>query len=266
MSVDSTPTSSDVEHGDAGCNTEVRQRLRGGAARYGTLSAALVLALYLSWSVTSGRHPAAEILPAASRKLGEGQGNPTATFNTTMGDFVVELYLDRMPLTVSNFVDLCQTGFYDGLHFHRVIKDFMIQFGCPHSRDMSSQWIGRGGPDVKPFKNLASSQMEDRLDGGRIKDEFLTHDENLPGTLSMANTGQPDSGGSQFFINVANNSFLNWWTQDGGKHPVFGKVVENYALVKQISMVATDQQNRPNKDIMVKNCTVSGLPTDIVSS
>jgi cyclophilin family peptidyl-prolyl cis-trans isomerase len=72
--------------------------------------------------------------------------NPTATFDTTKGSFTVEIFEDKMPITAKNFLDLAKSGFYDGLHFHRVIDGFMIQFGCPHSADPSSPRAGTGGP------------------------------------------------------------------------------------------------------------------------
>ena len=72
--------------------------------------------------------------------------NPTATFETSLGNFQVELFLDKMPITAQNFIDLARSGFYDGLHFHRVINGFMIQFGCPHSKDPASRSAGTGGP------------------------------------------------------------------------------------------------------------------------
>ena len=120
--------------------------------------------------------------------------NRTATCETTLGTFEVELFTDKMPLTAGNFVKLAKAGFYDGLHFHRVIKDFMCQFGCPHSRDPKSGRAGTGdGPD------------------GTIKDEHPADAKisNEPGTLSMANTGSPNSGSCQFFINTVHNDFLD---------------------------------------------------------
>src|SRR3954462_3032955 len=112
--------------------------------------------------------------------------NPTAVCETSLGSFTVELFVDKMPITAGNFVDLAKSGFYDGLHFHRVINKFMIQFGCPHSKDPNSSRAGTGGPPH-----------------GTIQDEFRDDAKisNEPGTLSMANTGAPNSGGSQFFIN-----------------------------------------------------------------
>ena len=81
--------------------------------------------------------------------------NPTATFDTTMGEFTAEIYLDRVPITASNFIDLAQSGFYNGLHFHRVIPNFMNQFGCPYAKDPKSQKAGMGNPpDGTPIVNV----------------------------------------------------------------------------------------------------------------
>ena len=109
--------------------------------------------------------------------------NPTATCETTLGTFEVELFLEEMPITAQNWIDLAKSGFYDGLHFHRVISGFMCQFGCPHSSDPQSPRAGTGGPP-----------------NGTIEDEHPDEHRfsNDPGTLSMANTGRPNSGGSQF--------------------------------------------------------------------
>ena len=98
-------------------------------------------------------------------------GNPIATFDTTEGTFKAEIFLDKMPITAQNFIDLANDGFYNGLHFHRVIANFMIQFGCPNSKDPDSPMAGRGGPPH-----------------GTIQDEFLDDAKlsNEPGTLSMA--------------------------------------------------------------------------------
>lgn len=146
--------------------------------------------------------------------------NPIATFDTSEGTFKAEILLKEMPITAKNFIDLAKAGFYDGLHFHRVIPGFMLQFGCPHSKDPNSPRAGTGGPAH-----------------GCIKDEHRADAKisNQPGTLSMANTGQPNTGGSQFFINTADNSFLDWWdTRTPSQHPVFGKVTDGLPVVKKI--------------------------------
>jgi len=168
--------------------------------------------------------------------------NPTATFETSAGSFTVELFADTMPLTSGNFINLAKDGFYDGLHFHRVIKNFMIQFGCPHSSDPNSPRAGTGGPPH-----------------GNIKDEFLDNAQfsNEVGTLSMANTGRPNSGGSQFFINTAHNAFLDWFnTSTPSKHPVFGRVTEGLDIVNAIGNTRTGAGDRPNPPVKVISVTV----------
>merc|ERR1740133_652102 len=172
--------------------------------------------------------------------------NPVATLSTSLGDIEAEIFLDRVPITASSFIDLCQSGFYEGVHFHRVIPGFMNQFGCPNAKDPKSSRAGTGGP-------------ERRSNGGNIKDENISKDTNAPGTLSMANTGQPNSGGSQFFMNVADNKNLDWFSGGQSKHPVFGKITTNFELVTTISKVPTRQDN-PIKPIKMESITISGLP------
>ncbi len=140
--------------------------------------------------------------------------NPNATLETSLGNIQVELFMDQMPATAGNFVKLAKSGFYDGLHFHRVMEGFMLQFGCPHSRDPNSARAGTGdGPE------------------GTIADEHAAKLSNEPGTLSMANTGQPNSGSCQFFINAVHNAYLDWFTPGPSKHPVFGKVTDGMDVV-----------------------------------
>jgi cyclophilin family peptidyl-prolyl cis-trans isomerase len=167
--------------------------------------------------------------------------NPTATFDTSMGTFKAEIYRDQMPITAENFISLVKTGFYDGLHFHRVIKDFMIQFGCPYSKDPDSPRCGTGGP---PHGNI----QDEHLENAKFSNE--------PGTLSMANTGRPDSGGSQFFINTKHNSFLDWFTSGQSKHPVFGRVTDGMDVVRAIESTETNPQDRPLTPVKVERITV----------
>ena len=166
--------------------------------------------------------------------------NPTAVLNTSLGDITIELLTDKMPLTAGNFIKLAKSGFYDGLHFHRVIDNFMIQFGCPHSRDPMSPRAGTGdGPD------------------GRIKDEHPPDAKisNARGTLSMANTGQPNSGSCQFFLNVVDNPYLDWFSPGPSKHPVFGKITGGMDVVQKIEGSPT-RQDRPNTPIKMIKVTV----------
>jgi cyclophilin family peptidyl-prolyl cis-trans isomerase len=167
--------------------------------------------------------------------------NPTATLETSLGAMTVELYADKMPITVGNFTKLAKDGFYDGLHFHRVIEGFMVQFGCPHSRDPQSRRAGTGnGPD------------------GCIKDEHPTAHKlsNEPGTLSMANTGQPNSGSCQFFINTVHNAYLDWFTPGASKHPVFGKVTGGMDVLKKIEEVPTVDGDRPKTPVQMIRITI----------
>jgi cyclophilin family peptidyl-prolyl cis-trans isomerase len=167
--------------------------------------------------------------------------NPTATFDTTKGSFTVEIFEDRMPITAKNFLDLAKSGFYDGLHFHRVINGFMIQFGCPHSADPSSPRAGTGGP---PHGTIPDEHPEN----AKLSNE--------PGTLSMANTGRPNSGGSQFFINTVHNHYLDWFSPGPSKHPVFGKVIEGMDVVKAIETTPTGAGDRPVEPVQVRSITV----------
>jgi cyclophilin family peptidyl-prolyl cis-trans isomerase len=168
--------------------------------------------------------------------------NPTATLETSLGTFEVELFLDKMPITAGNFVKLAKSGFYDGLHFHRVINRFMLQFGCPHSRDPKSGRAGTGdGPD------------------GTIKDEHPPAHKlsNEPGTLSMANTGRPNSGSCQFFVNTVHNDYLDWFTPGQSKHPVFGKVIAGMDVVHAIEKTPTDSNDRPKTPVKMIKVTVN---------
>ena len=145
---------------------------------------------------------------------------------TNKGNITIELYSD-MPITAGNFEKLAKQGFYNGAIFHRIIDGFMIQGGDPEG-------TGTGGP------------------GYAIKDEFSKnseHNKNNRGTISMANAG-PNTGGSQFFINLADNNFLD------GKHPVFGKVVEGMGVVDAIAKVETDANDRPVQEVRIIKASV----------
>lgn len=167
--------------------------------------------------------------------------NPIAVFETSKGTFKAEIFKEQMPITANNFISLAKEGFYDGLHFHRVIKGFMIQFGCPHSKDPNSNRAGTGGPPH-----------------GTIQDEHPAEHKisNEPGTLSMANTGRPNSGGSQFFINTVHNSYLDWFTPGPSKHPVFGKITEGMDVVQKIESAQTASGDRPAEPIQMKKITI----------
>ena len=167
--------------------------------------------------------------------------NPTATFQTSLGTFKAEIYLDTMPITAQNFIDLAKSNFYDGLHFHRVINGFMLQFGCPHSKDPQSPRAGTGGP---PHGTIQDEHPEN----AKFSNDSLT--------LSMANTGRPNSGGSQFFVNTVHNHYLDWFTPGPSKHPVFGKVTEGGDVVKAIEGVETDGRDNPVTPVQMVSITI----------
>ena len=168
--------------------------------------------------------------------------NPTVNFETSLGNFTAEIFLDKMPITAANFLKLAKEGFYDGLHFHRVIGNFMIQFGCSHSKDPNSPRCGTGD---SPF--------------GRIPDEHPANQKlsNEPGTLSMANTGQPNSGSCQFFVNTVHNAYLDWFSPGNSKHPVFGKITDGLDVVKKIETTPIGDRDRPKTPVKMVKVTVN---------
>lgn len=149
------------------------------------------------------------------------------TLRTNKGDIVLEMMEQDAPNTVANFAKLIASGFYDGTKFHRVIKDFMIQGGDPLTKDdtQASAW-GTGGP------------------GYKFADEIHANNKNNIGTIAMANAG-PNTNGSQFFINTANNNFLD------GKHTVFGKVTSGMEVVQKIEDVETSASDRPIEPVVI---------------
>jgi len=162
------------------------------------------------------------------------QENTTVVLKTNKGDITIELYTKDMPITAGNFLKLARENFYDGVKFHRVIDGFMIQGGDPLTKDDSqvAHW-GTGGP------------------GYAIPDEFGPHYSNVRGTISMANAG-PNTGGSQFFINTADNTFLD------GKHPVFGRVTAGTDVVDTIAKMKTGTRDIPVEPIVIEDVAVEG--------
>lgn len=160
--------------------------------------------------------------------------NPIVTIEMENGDIMkAELYPDIAPISVSNFISLIQKDFYDGLIFHRVIKGFMIQGGCPDGN-------GTGGP------------------GYHIKGEFAMNGVDNPlkhekGVLSMARAMHPDSAGSQFFIMHETSPHLD------GQYAAFGKIIEGQDVVDKIAEVATDYSDRPREDQVMKKVTVDTM-------
>lgn len=159
--------------------------------------------------------------------------NPSVTVDTNMGSFDIELFEDKAPITVKNFLGYVDDKFYSGTIFHRVIDGFMIQ---------------GGGLDEK---------MKDKKNKGPIKNEASNGLRNDTGTIAMARTSDPDSATSQFFINVSDNSNLNRPSPDGHGYAVFGKVTSGMHVVNRIKMVKTGNlnghSNVPMDTVLIKS-------------
>ena len=164
--------------------------------------------------------------------------NPTATLDTSLGSMEIEIYADKMPVTAANFVKLAKSGFYDGLHFHRVIDGFMIQ-GGGFEPGMKQK------PTEAPITNEANNGLK-----------------NVNGSVAMARTNDPHSATAQFFINVNDNDFLNHSspTPQGWGYAVFGKVVEGLDIVEKIKKVKTGSkgfhQDVPADDVIIEKAVI----------
>ncbi|MDR2353421.1 MAG: peptidylprolyl isomerase [Deltaproteobacteria bacterium] len=197
----------------------------------------LIIPLILSFGVlfflfASAKGLIAQEQPPSGKGDKANPARPIALFQTSKGNFEVEIFTDLAPKTAENFINLINKKFYDGTIFHRVISDFMIQGGDPTG-------TGTGGP------------------GYQIQDEFgpgLAHD--APGMLSMANAG-PNTGGSQFFITLVPTQWLD------GKHAIFGRVVKGMDVVNSIGSVKTSASDRPIEDVTIKSVTI--VPQDDTS-
>jgi peptidyl-prolyl cis-trans isomerase A (cyclophilin A) len=175
------------------------------------------------------------IMLVAGTVRAEGK-NPMILMSTSMGDIKIELYEDKAPVTVKNFLDYVNDKFYDGTIFHRVIPNFMIQ-GGGFDKDMKQK------ATKAPIKNEAANGLR-----------------NDTGTVAMARTSDPDSATAQFFINVVNNDGLNRPKPDGHGYAVFGKVVDGMDVVHKIEHVQTTTkgmyQNAPTEPVVIKSVTV----------
>lgn len=167
--------------------------------------------------------------------------NRIAVMKTNLGTIEIELFEDTMPITTGNFVKLAEEKFYDGIKFHRVIDGFMIQAGDPNSKGSNVASYGTGGP------------------GYTIQDEFVPGEKlsNVRGTIAMANTGQPNSGGSQFFINTVDNLGLDFDKEPhSSKHPVFGRVITGMDVVDAISRTPVGDRDLPQEPVVIESVTI----------
>jgi peptidylprolyl isomerase len=156
-------------------------------------------------------------------------GGTKVLLHTSMGDITIELRNDK-PITTANFIHLVQQGKYNNTIFHRVMAGFMIQGGDPTG-------TGYGDPSIPT-----------------INDEIGSNNHNYNGTIAMANTGQPNSGSSQFFINVANNN--NLYSSFDSSYPVFGKVISGMNVVMAISNVATNSNDKPLTNVTLIGASI----------
>ncbi|QQR65141.1 peptidylprolyl isomerase [Candidatus Kaiserbacteria bacterium] len=167
--------------------------------------------------------------------------NRVAVFSTNKGTIEIELFEDKMPITTGNFIKLALENFYDGIKFHRVIDGFMIQAGDPNTKGNDILSYGSGGP------------------GYTVQDEFVEDSllSNVRGTIAMANTGQPNSGGSQFFINTVDNTGLDFNKEPfSSKHPVFGRVIKGLDIVDAISKVEVGQRDLPVEPVVIESIDI----------
>lgn len=171
------------------------------------------------------------VFPAVAADQAKGD-QPMVVFSTNYGDFTLELYPDKAPITVENFLSYVDSGFYDGTIFHRVIPGFVIQ-GGGFTEDMQQK------PTEAPIKNEADNGLK-----------------NERGTLSMARTSDINSATSQFFVNLKDNAFLDHGSRDFG-YAVFAKVVEGMDVIDKIAAVPTGNraghQDVPNEPVVVKS-------------
>uniref|UniRef100_A0A7S3YYQ0 peptidylprolyl isomerase n=1 Tax=Lotharella globosa TaxID=91324 RepID=A0A7S3YYQ0_9EUKA len=197
-----------------------------------------------------------------SKPSGANHNLPVVEFKTTLGSFEAEFFADKMPYTCASMLDLVRTGFYDGQHFHYAFEGYLIQFGCPHSKDPRSERVGSGAaPANSTFLGFDGKTYQRSPDGcirGEQKAEGLS---NKPMYISMSNAYTPDSGGSQFFINTAHNAHL-----DANYHVVFAKVSKGEEVVRKIESTQTDKKCAPLVPVKMISATVkrgfSGMAND----
>ncbi|MEO6917763.1 MAG: peptidylprolyl isomerase [Collimonas sp.] len=170
---------------------------------------------------------------ASSPVFASAAAKPHVLLKTNMGDIVIELNPEKAPKTVKNFLSYVNSGHYNGTIFHRVIDNFMIQ-GGGMSKDMIE----------KPAPNKVENEAKNGL-------------KNVPYSVAMARTADPQSAGAQFFINVNNNEFLNYPGRDGWGYAVFGQVIKGMNVVDKIKKVKTAYQDVPTTPVIIESATVT---------
>lgn len=190
-----------------------------------------VLGFWYFISNNKGQKDEQDIIPLVNNQ----EKIMSATLHTNEGNITIEFFEEQAPNTVANFIKLAKAGFYDGVKFHRVIKGFMIQGGDPLTKDDSKMDLwGTGGPGYSFLDELGKENQNNKNDIG---------------TIAMANSG-PNTNGSQFFINVAPNNFLDT------KHTVFGIVTVGMDIVTKIENTPTGMGDRPITPVVINNITL----------
>ncbi len=219
------------------------------------LGISIVLVAVIGWWVDRNNEPPALLLDVDEQLEGPltpeelvinnpditNTMNRVAVFNTNKGVIEIELFEDKMPITTGNFIKLAEENFYDNTKFHRIIDGFMIQAGDPNTKGDNVLSYGTGGP------------------GYTVQDEFVADPllSNVRGTIAMANTGQPNSGGSQFFINTVDNLGLDFDKEPfSSKHPVFGRVIKGLDIVDAISAVEVGQRDLPVEPVVIESIEI----------
>jgi cyclophilin family peptidyl-prolyl cis-trans isomerase len=240
--VTTTGTSTAAETTTTGANTAAATTTTGASTAADTTTASPDQSTSASKDVPVSKLVNADgkIDPGLPKTAGVGAklpkaGDPIAILTTSEGRIVVKFFPQKAPRHVKNFIDLAKKNFYDGTKFHRVIPGFMIQGGDPNTKGSDKETWGQGGP------------------GYNVKAEFndIPH---TRGILSMARTGDPDGAGSQFFIMHDRYPSLD------GQYSVFGQVIEGMDVVDKIVTTATEEQNRPIKDMVLKKVEITKWP------
>ena len=169
---------------------------------------------------------------AAITAAASAEAAPKVAMKTSMGDLVIEVYPDKAPKTVENFLAYVKSGFYNGTVFHRVINGFMVQ-GGGYDTNM------REKPPRAPIQNEAKNGLKNRAY-----------------TIAMARTPDPHSASAQFFINVNDNAFLDYPGQDGWGYAVFGKVISGMETVDKIKSVETDRRDKPKANVVIESAAI----------
>jgi peptidylprolyl isomerase len=187
----------------------------------------------------STKQPMDQITPEPSATPIQSSAEADVILKTNKGDIAIDLFEEQMPITTGNFLKLAQEGYYNATKFHRVIPGFMIQGGDSSSKGDDKDSYGTGGP------------------GYTIQDEFVAGLSNVRGTIAMANTGAPNSGGSQFFINLVDNTGLDFDKPPmTSSHPVFGQVVSGMEVVDAIAQVQRDASDVPLEPVVIESIEI----------